>query len=498
MTTADFKNENWFFALVLAGVFACAISGQSLWIDEACTALKAQQPTLAGWWGEMRHEQGSDLQMPLYMLWIWGCGKVFGTSELALRAVNGFWFVPGLLALTGSLAGQRPLQLAMFLTTALSPFAWYYLDEARPYAMQLGASLFLFAALYHWSQNPAAAVTERGWVRGFVLALVVLAGGSLLGMIWAAAVVAMLPVIFSQTDFRRLICNHVGAWLTGLGLLALLGGYYLWTLQTGARASAVGTTDGKSLAFVVYELLGFAGLGPGRLEIRAGNWPAFQAHGLVLATFAGLVAMVLGLAGRQWFQSRDRKKWLVLLLLAAPVVFLFAAGVVLHFRVLGRHFTPLTPVIFFALATGVVAAWRQSVMGKAVVVVFFAFYLTSSLSLRFAVRHEKDNYRAAALVAKAALARGQSVWWNADYNGALYYQVPMVPRGGSAQNGRAIMRVNESPEMILAAGPADVIIASRRDVYDGTGALAEFLTAAHYRRTTNLTAFSVWERKTND
>jgi hypothetical protein len=38
-----------------------------------------------------------------------------------------------------------------------------------------------------------------------------------------------------------------------------------------------------------------------------------------------------------------------------------------------------------------------------------------------------------------------------------------------------------------------VIIASRPDVYDGGGALAEFVAQAHYRPVTNLMAFTVWE-----
>lgn len=39
-----------------------AINGQSLWIDEALTAWKAKQPTLAGWWHAIVEEKASDLQ----------------------------------------------------------------------------------------------------------------------------------------------------------------------------------------------------------------------------------------------------------------------------------------------------------------------------------------------------------------------------------------------------------------------------------------------------
>jgi hypothetical protein len=93
----------------------------------------------------MRHASGSDLQMPLYMLWIWACEKVFGSGEIALRAVNLFWILPGLIALWLALARQPRLQLAVFLVTICNPFVWYYLNETRPYAMQIGASLFLAA-----------------------------------------------------------------------------------------------------------------------------------------------------------------------------------------------------------------------------------------------------------------------------------------------------------------------------------------------------------------
>jgi len=483
-----------FFAVVLMLVFACAINGQSLWIDEACAAFKARQPDLAGWWGQMLREKGSDLQMPVYMFWIWLCGKIFGAGELALRAVNFFWFAPGLLALLWALSRRVALQLAVFLAVVTSPFVWSYVNEARPYAMQLGASLFLLAALFHWSENPITTAAKRGWVCGVVMALVVLAGSSLLGMIWAVAAVAILMIVLPVDDFQRLIRRHAGVWLTGLVSLVLLGGYYLWTLKFGARASAVGATGWKSPVFIIYELSGFVGLGPGRLEIRESNGQGFQTYGMALAGFAGLAVILSGLAGRQLFQSGQTKKWLaVALWLAMPATIILAAGLVLHFRVLGRHFTPLAPVWLFFLAVGVGAAWQWNRLGRAVVIGYFLLCLVSCLSLRFAARHEKDDYRTAVALAKAALARGQSVWWNADDSGAAYYQLPLATNGVS-EHGKALKLDNPRQKMLLAAGRADVIIVSRHDVYDGHGAVAEFLAATHYRPITNLPAFSVWER----
>ena len=41
------------------------------------------------------------------------------------------------------------------------PFAWYYLDEARPYAMQLGASLLVVASLARLARDSAMAEARR-------------------------------------------------------------------------------------------------------------------------------------------------------------------------------------------------------------------------------------------------------------------------------------------------------------------------------------------------
>jgi len=134
--------RSWPWAVL--GVLVClvAISRQSLWIDEAFMAVKASQPTLAAWWRAMLEGGGSDLQMPLYMIYVWGFAKIFGLSEWSLRAANIPWFVAGVAAFIRVF--PRPQRPAVAAVTLAAPFAWYYLNEARPYTMQLGASLLVF------------------------------------------------------------------------------------------------------------------------------------------------------------------------------------------------------------------------------------------------------------------------------------------------------------------------------------------------------------------
>jgi len=486
--------------VLLVGIlFVCtmAVSHQSLWIDESYTALKAQQATLPNWWIEMRHAGGSDMQMPLYMLWIWGCEKVVGSSEIALRAVNLFWILPGLVALWIALARQPRLQLAVFLVAICNPFVWYYLNEARPYAMQIGASLFLAAALCRWSEKPFSPATgETFWVWGFVLALVALSGASMLGMIWAGAAIVAAIFLTPKERLLKLAREHVFAWLAAVLLLAALGFYYLWTLHAGARASDVASTDLKNVAFIGYELLGFAGLGPGRSEIRDGGLHVFKPYAPELALFAAAVLALVVFGVRAAWQNYPRKKLLGLaFIVAAPGVFIVAAGFALHFRVLGRHFAPLLAAVVFLLGLGVIAAWRRGGVGKVLVVAFFALCLASGLSLRFAARHAKDDYRSAAGLARAALAEGKTVWWSADPNAAGYYQLSVMTN--STGTDKAVSIVNPAADYLATIVAPDVVFVSRPDIYDPHGVIAKYLDQNYFQKTAALPAFAVWEKAGN-
>jgi hypothetical protein len=57
----------WLWALVGLVVCLVAVSGDSVWIDEALTAQEAAHETAGGMWQMVLHDKGSDLQMPLYI-----------------------------------------------------------------------------------------------------------------------------------------------------------------------------------------------------------------------------------------------------------------------------------------------------------------------------------------------------------------------------------------------------------------------------------------------
>ncbi len=521
--------------ILVALVSFLAVSNQSLWIDEALTAWKAKQPTLTTWWQAMSEEKASDLQMPLYMIYIWAYEKVFGASEWALRSANVPWFLLGLIAFAAAFSASPRQRLMGALAVAASPFAWYYVNEARPYAMQLGASLLIFAAVYrlsgrcnilpnchlegsdassgktdsHGSGSPETAqeprepvaiprsrsATERFWVRGLLVGIVTLCGSSMLGMIWAAAAVVAMLVVFSQSRIKEMLRACRWSCVLAFGCVLLSGCYYLWTLRVGARASGAAITDWKNLLFIGYELLGFSGLGPGRLEIRERGFGVFQSHWIGLTLYSILVLLLLSAAIRQLWSSHHRKMLLKLgLVVAMPAFILVSAGVALHFRLLGRHFAPLMPVVLFLLSLGLVTLWSQRrQLARVMVGSFFVLSLLSGLLLRFAARHEKDNYRDAAAFARLALQGGQKVWWNAERQGAAYYQIPTM-NTQSGEVGQALWLMNPSWESLRKMPVPDVIVASKPDVFDNQGALARYIEQLGFKKTASLAAFTVWNR----
>ena len=480
-------------------------------------AVKASQPTLAAWWRAMLEGGGSDLQMPLYMIYVWGFAKIFGLSEWSLRAANIPWFVAGVAAFIRVF--PRPQRPAVAAVTLAAPFAWYYLNEARPYTMQLGASLLVFAGLYQLSQAKLTLPQERKWFAVLCFGLLALCGSSLLGVIWAGAALLCAAWLFSSRRLWDLARAQKVAGLLTLGLLLALGLYYFWTLQLAARGmhaaktgpenpalttmkaaanfrtGLAGGTDGRNIAFIVYELLGLGGLGPGRNDIREAGLSAFRSYVIPLVSYALVMGGLLWLAVSRLCRSQFHARWLGLaLVLVLPMALLLGAGYFLDFKILGRHLTPISPVLFCLLSLGLANGgsgrhwWSRCVTG-----IFLILSLASCFSFRFSARHEKDDYRDAAAAANAALRRGQRVWWSADAYGAAYYHLPLITGKNVAAGAFAVQNIKPGE---LPHFPApDVIVASKPDIYDSHGVLAGYyLRHGSYMKSATFQAFTIWER----
>ncbi|MGZ5021757.1 MAG: hypothetical protein ACXWFY_04530 [Chthoniobacterales bacterium] len=457
-----------------------ALSDASLWIDEANSALKAEQPSLAAWWHTLVSEGGSDLQMPLYMFYLWVWEKIAGHSELALRLANVPFFLLAQCALYRVARRNSANPIPLLLIVAINPFLWFYLNEARPYLMQYAAACLVVYALSEMCER-------RNFAWPFAIGILLLSGSSMLGMAWAASALAagaVATVRARQWFFRK---RDLVPCSLGMAGLAFLSAFYLWTMTQGARGSAAGQTGAGNILFILFELFGFAGLGPGRLDIREAGFISFQGYVLPVVLLALALWIVLFGSLRFLVQPANREK-----LIAAAIyglgaaVFLVLVGLTTDFRLLGRHLTPLSPLVSIALAISLVRLWSTQWRIAAALVALL--WLTSALMIRFAPRHRKDDYRSAAGAAREAITANKLVWWAADRAAACYY-LPI-----EQSNPQFDFVLNPTSEDLRRLPRPDVVILSKPDLYDANNALAAFLAQENYRTARTLPAFTVWRR----
>jgi hypothetical protein len=472
-----------------------AISNQSYWIDEISTAHKAMMPTLEGWWGRMRAEGTSNLQLPLYLLYAWGWARLFGYSEFALRAGNLVWWLTALTVVSLLWRTHRRFCALLAVTLMTNAFAWYYLNEARPYAMQIGTSFLVCGSLYGLLRGDLAAPQERWWAGAGGLGLVLLSASGLLAMYWLGALLLAVALGADRRALKRLLWQYRGQWSATLLFLIGIALYYVWTVQLGADVSHVGTTDWRNPMFIIYELFGLAGTGPGRIELRQQGLRSLLPYAVPLAVQGGLLATVCYFGLRRVFDSRFRRiAILTALCVGGAALFLFVFGGLTRFRVLGRHVTPLLPLVLLIVALGLDALWaRPARAGRLIVIACLMFNLWSSICVRFCDRHARDDYRAAAGFAKSGLGNGETVWWDADPQATLVYGVRAS--NPPAKPGHAVLLFNPTGELLSSLSVPDLVIASKPDVYDAHGALRAFVSTHGYIPISSPQAFTIWSRR---
>jgi hypothetical protein len=469
--------------LVLLTVFlgTIAVSNDSFWMDECLPAERVKQPTLAEAW---RMQTGPEVQLPLYMLYLWGFAQVFGTGEWTLRAAGVPWFVFGLAAFVAGFRSVVRSRVWIVFVAGFGAFAWYYLNEAKVYSTQLGCGLAIAGAGAAVLQS-VTTEPSRFWWRIFLVSFWLFCGTSVLAMFWGFFFLVGFVLLIPHKKFGTLLrLSPVGLALCVVGLAALAI-YYGWTMTFAARPTAIGTTNAQTVVYVFYELLGFSGWGPGRNELRAQGLSALQPFVVPLALYGASTAFVFATGLKEaWARYSRTRLALCAIALGLPLALLCAYGMATNFRVLGRHATPLLPFLLIILAIGASRLWSLR-WGRALVAFFAIAWVGSSINVRFAARHKKDNYRAAAALAKASAAAGQRVWWNAESSSADYYKVPT--------NSVPIL-VNVVEESIRGLPPPDLIIVSKPDAFDSWGTVQKYIREHGYRSNASYSAFTVWKK----
>lgn len=479
-----------------------AASNDSLWIDEggwACAAIGVEKTVgdldgFLGQWKDPRNwVQGSDPAKPFFGIYLWGWEKIFGHREHILRLSNLPWFLLAQTALWIGLRNLKRLRVVAAVCVAICPFVWYYLNETSHYIMLFaGASIVIGVLARLATMEEGSQTLGARWFWAFGTGLLLLCGSNAMGIPWAgAASVAVLVLVAGRFKIRWDRATLAAVAVTGTSLLVLARHYHYWN---PARSGMVTGFSLLNVGFGGYELFGFSGLGPSRLSMRESGLSALRPFLPGLAALAVVSVMLAGEAFRQIVRRFYARMWI-----AAAAYVLLGLSIVLvtsaltQFKLLGRHLMPLEPAIILGIAIAITALLNKGKMGGRLLVAGFCLlWLGSSISLRFAPRHARDDYRSAAAVATAALQAGKSVWWAATPLTGAYYQVPLAVH--SQVPGKALVVNNPTRSDLENISLPDIVIFSKPDVYDAAGNLAKLLADNSYRKTRTLPAFSIWEK----
>jgi hypothetical protein len=404
-----------------------AITSQSLWIDEGFTVWFASHDTFPSFFHSLVGLPGSpgDPQMLFYLSYMWGWVKIFGRSEEALRAAN----IPFFLLFIASLAwASRRLLRQPFLWVpfCLSPFVWFYLNEARPYAALIAFSTAALVSLLAYVVHPGE---YRSWAPWCCLIAVLFACGShILGVFLIPSMVALVAeTARTNPSFRH--CFWRDWWrpfLSCLPAFAILAGFNAWASSYGVNKSGPDPRF-ADLVLVAGEFLGFRGVSPPRKQLQTGipldvfssYWP------LLLIGVAAIVAVTVVL-----LRTRPPKVVRTLSVsLLAGIAIAFAISWFADLHVSGRHMAvlfPLLPLIgMFWLGGSSRELPRQSVAG-----VTFVLALAWSISdarMLLLPQYKKDDYRGAASIAlRTAEITGAEILWAADPHVAHYYGIGVM------------------------------------------------------------------------
>ncbi|MHA3771954.1 hypothetical protein ACXR0O_10500 [Verrucomicrobiota bacterium sgz303538] len=478
------------------------ISSESLWVDEGGTASFAQQVTFLDWWNRLAIDHTSDAQMPLYMLFAWLNGKVIGSAEWQLRVGNILW---GIVALAGAAFSGRILKLSWLpLLLVIQPYFWSYMNDARPYMLQIGLGSWLLAGLLCFIEEGGSG-TKWALILGTTGA--VLCYATMLAPLTLFALALVISWIAIR--YKWLVERKALIILSTSALIAVPAAfYYLQTLLRGAKGSQLWAVDAKFFLYVIYELSGFIGLGPSVYElrdlVRNEGTRVLLTHSpdfLGSALYGVLLVVLVAFSLRDWPLQKQRKAgYSILAVLLIVSVCFFAGSILLQKALWARHFAPA--FAFYVAALALVLSSAANTMNRAlfkvITIGFCTLLISSSLGLRFLPRHRKEDYRSASLLAKKTLADQQSVWWVAAPDPAEYYGVPLTfqdaqvgyafcPQANNANLGKETKQLSELPL-------PSVIILSRPDAFDTNGTAQCIIKREGYKQIGRVQGFTFFRR----
>ena len=497
--------------LVFPLTLGLAITRQSLWIDEGFTVWFASHQGFHSFLVSLIGSRGApgDPQFIFYLLYMWEWIKLFGASEISLRAANIPFAV--LLVYTVSWASRNLFwHRHLWALFCVSPFFWFYLNEARPYVALVSFATVASVMLVAYLIDPGRHHKFAPWA--CCLALFFSWGTHILAMFLFPTLAILVALSLARdSTLRSTFLQH---WrrpvLCCAPAFLALGSFYAWVSSYGVNKIEANPSV-RNLAFAIYEFTGFAGLGPPRNEIRQ-----VQHISVFMPYWPLLLLGIVSLAAVAFFISWTHPPKIVRNLVMSTVAGLaiaFAVSIVEHFQVLGRHLAAFFPLILMMAMIGPKnsLSWSRSYRKASLALTGLALvWVVSDLRLVLLNKYEKDSYREACAIALSrARQDGAVILWAADPVTAGYYGLTVTPgedspprigpyqQAGPLSADRAVAAYSWSTEQTGAyfanSSTPTILVLSKPETFDSLGAWSARIREEEPEQIAHLNAVSIFE-----
>lgn len=490
----------WLVGAFLFVVLLGAIKPESLWIDEGDTACYAIQPDFHAWKTHLLTDTNADCQFPLYMVLVWLWAKLFGSGEYALRALNAVF---AMLAIFAFAVMGRQLKLRwLWAMLLVQPFFWFYLNEARPYMLQIASGSVLLAGLVLLCEGGRKSL---GWGLFFVGTILLYYSTLVSFVTLGAFFTAVLYLIWRK---QLTLPPRWVAFTALLGLILAPGAiYYIQTVLRGAGGARIWSVSPLNFAWIYYEMTGGVGLGPPVWRIREVAREVIQSGISIGGVLPFVLPAVLGASVATVMVSyflrirnpsrREFSAFLLLFVFLTTIAAFAILSVLLHKAFWARHLAPIFPVYALLLYVSLRDLWKRDhprlLLSRALAAFAWAILLASSIALLFSGVHAKDDYRSAARAALTELRKGGEVWWAGSWHCGAYYGLPIAD--GASTSPRLKLFQSPVQEVLTGTEIPNLILISRQDIYDEKNTLIAFAEKNGFARSSHpIHLISVWEK----
>ena len=339
----------WVAAIALGGLVLRLLATRGIWLDEATEIHQAQMPMS----DMLANLRTIDVHPPLHHIILWGTVRLLGTGELAVRVpspIAATAMIPLIHAAARDIYDRRAGMAAAVLAS-VAPFAVWYADEARMYAL-----FMVFALLAVWMQVRILRGGGAGAWIGYVLSAAALIYTQYFGILF----VATQQLAFAVAIARGAVpLRRYAAW-SALLVLLIAPALSFAHAQFSANESAGRGFQQPSQAGGSVE----PGAAPGAYAALTNlAWAVLGYHSN--ATMTALAAMwPLGVLLALSLLGRGRS-WPTLLVVAcalAPGIALFALGQLKPFVFEVRYFIGAVPLALMLIARAVTSWVRRPVV----------------------------------------------------------------------------------------------------------------------------------------